>query len=154
MHIANVLFSLSISINNASSLYLISRIIDIHESGLLELWQYQEVTFYNPCDKSMFTGSTPIEFADVQSAFFLIAIGIFLAIVSFSVEFFRHRHLAKRKRAGVNKGNEENKSVPIVNGVSKKASNGNCVLRTSLRTSDSKSYDEYTRESNWQDILY
>ena len=127
--------------------------MDIDESGLLGLWQYQEVTFNNPCDKSMFNGSTPIEFADVQSAFFLLAIGIFLAIVSFAVEFFRHRYLAKRRRAGMSKGKEEN-SMPVVNDVYKRTCNGNCVLQTSIGTSDSKSYDEHTRESNWQDILY
>ena len=71
--------------------------IKIHESGLLRIWQRHWWPKDNFCDRGNLW-SKPISLADVQSAFYVCGIGIFIGAVALVTELCVWRWKKRRKQ--------------------------------------------------------
>ncbi|WAR27385.1 GRIK3-like protein [Mya arenaria] len=60
--------------------------MQIHEGGLLQIWKRRWWPKANFCAKQITTEENPIAIADVQSAFYVCVIGIFIGTVAFVME--------------------------------------------------------------------
>jgi len=66
--------------------FFFSRMMKIHESGLLQIWKRRWWPKENLCALTVVTEATPIALVDVQSAFYVCLIGIFLGGFTFICE--------------------------------------------------------------------
>ncbi|XP_060078728.1 glutamate receptor ionotropic, kainate 2-like, partial [Ylistrum balloti] len=75
---------------------MISReIIEIHESGLINIWKSRRWPRTNICGSESLTAAKAITLVDVQSAFYLIGIGLTLASMVMGIENLRAMHRKK-----------------------------------------------------------
>ena len=63
----------------------------MHEMGLVEIWERRWWNRTSFCSGSVITEPTPIDLIDMQSAFYLVFIGITLALMVLGMERFCHR---------------------------------------------------------------
>lgn len=72
-------------------LLFFSRMIKIHEGGLLQIWKRKWWPKSNFCAGSTVPEAKPISLRDVQSAFYVCLVGVFLGAFAFVVEIFYHK---------------------------------------------------------------
>ncbi|XP_052784704.1 glutamate receptor ionotropic, kainate glr-3-like isoform X2 [Mya arenaria] len=74
-------------VNDSPNSQIISKqMMQIHEGGLLQIWKRRWWPKANFCAKQITTEENPIAIADVQSAFYVCVIGIFIGTVAFVME--------------------------------------------------------------------
>ncbi|XP_069104062.1 glutamate receptor ionotropic, delta-1-like isoform X1 [Argopecten irradians] len=101
---------------------MISReIIEIHESGLINIWKSRRWPRTNICGSESLTSAKAITLVDVQSAFYLIGIGLTLASIVMGMENLRA--LYNRKRSAAREKKEKEKEMERME------QNGNCTLK-------------------------
>lgn len=72
--------------------------LDIHESGLLQIWKAKRWPKQGICHGSLLSERKPISLIDVQSAFYLIAVGLTLSFIVVAAEFVFKLIQDKRNR--------------------------------------------------------
>lgn len=82
------------------TLYFFSRIISIHESGLLQIWKLRHWPKPGFCKGSLLKEPKAITLIDVQSAFYMIGIGIFVASFTLFIEFLKQTYCKWREKIG------------------------------------------------------
>ncbi|XP_045201973.2 probable glutamate receptor [Mercenaria mercenaria] len=65
--------------------------IKLHEGGLFQIWKRKWWPTANFCAGNTVTEAKPISLMDVQSAFYVCLIGVFLGSVAFIIELLVHR---------------------------------------------------------------
>lgn len=70
----------------------------IQESGLLQLWKKKWWPKANFCTSRSYTEAKPISLTDVQSAFYICIIGIFIGSVAFFVEILIKKIRTSKER--------------------------------------------------------
>ncbi|XP_033760423.1 probable glutamate receptor [Pecten maximus] len=84
-------------------------LLHVHESGLLHIWKSRWWPQRNFCDGELVTAAKTITLIDVQSAFYLIGIGLTLAtliIIMEKVAFWYQTRVPCRRLNGANPDNE------------------------------------------------
>ena len=66
--------------------------IKIHEGGLFQIWKRKWWPKSNFCAGNPVPEAKPISFMDVQSAFYVCLIGIFLGALAFLFEILFHKY--------------------------------------------------------------
>jgi hypothetical protein len=77
--------------------------IKIHEGGLYQIWKRKWWPKSNFCTGNSIPEAKPISFMDVQSAFYVCLIGIFIGLFAFVVEILFHKYcmyIKKRETCG------------------------------------------------------
>ncbi|CAG2217228.1 GRID1 [Mytilus edulis] len=108
MTLAEVLqlqYAMALPNNSPFTKIFTDEIISIHESGLLQIWRLRHWPKPGNCKESILKESNAITLIDVQSAFYLIGIGIFVASCSLCMEFCKHKYCKWREKIG--KGKEK-----------------------------------------------
>ncbi|XP_060589780.1 glutamate receptor ionotropic, kainate glr-3-like isoform X1 [Ruditapes philippinarum] len=77
------------------------QMIKIHESGLLEIWKRKWWPKSSFCAGNSLPEAKPISLMDVQSAFYVCVIGIFVGLLTFIIEIIVHRCKSCSKKTGV-----------------------------------------------------
>ncbi|XP_045199719.2 glutamate receptor U1-like isoform X2 [Mercenaria mercenaria] len=67
------------------------QLIKLHEGGLFQIWKRKWWPKANFCARNTVTEAKPISLMDVQSAFYVCLIGVFLGSVAFIIELLVHR---------------------------------------------------------------
>ncbi|XP_063428109.1 glutamate receptor ionotropic, kainate 2-like isoform X1 [Mytilus trossulus] len=75
-------------------------IISIHESGLLQIWKLRHWPKPGFCKGSLLKEPKAITLIDVQSAFYMIGIGIFVASFTLFIEFLKQTYCKWREKIG------------------------------------------------------
>ncbi|CAC5375407.1 GRIK2 [Mytilus coruscus] len=75
-------------------------IIAIHESGLLQIWKLRHWPKPGFCKGSLLKEPKAITLIDVQSAFYMIGIGIFVASFTLFIEFLKQTYCKWREKIG------------------------------------------------------
>ncbi|OWF39812.1 Glutamate receptor ionotropic, kainate 3 [Mizuhopecten yessoensis] len=87
---------------------LISReIIEIHESGLINIWKSRRWPRTNVCANELITSAKAITLVDVQSAFYLIGIGLTLASIVMGIENIQSAFKKKKTERKEKKAKEK-----------------------------------------------
>ncbi|CAG2221653.1 GRIN [Mytilus edulis] len=100
MTLAEVLqlqYAMALPNNSPFTKIFTDEIISIHESGLLQIWRLRHWPKPGNCKESILKESNAITLIDVQSAFYLIGIGIFVASCSLCMEFCKHKYCKWRE---------------------------------------------------------
>lgn len=86
--------------------------IKINEGGLFQIWKRKWWPKSNFCAGDTVPEAKPISLLDVQSAFYVCVIGIFLGLLAFVVEVLIHRYSSyKRTRKLCEQSETANKIV-------------------------------------------
>ncbi|ESO97726.1 hypothetical protein LOTGIDRAFT_103576, partial [Lottia gigantea] len=91
-------FGLGLPNNSAFTLIFTERLMKIYESGLLHVWKEQWWPKPNStrCSVSSYTQVKAVDLLSLQSAFYVITIGLFLSLLLLTIE-----NLASPKRSGL-----------------------------------------------------
>jgi hypothetical protein len=66
--------------------------LKIHEGGLFQIWKRKWWPKSNFCKGNQIPEAKPISLMDVQSAFYVCVIGIFVGFVAFTIELVVHKY--------------------------------------------------------------
>ena len=69
--------------------------IKINEGGLLQIWKRKWWPKSNFCAGNSIPEAKPISLMDVQSAFYVCLIGVFIGSLAFVTEIFIHKYRTK-----------------------------------------------------------
>ena len=97
-----------------TSCLLFCRIISILESGLLQVWKQRNWPYSAPCKELSVTEAKKLTIIDLQSAFYLIAIGIFAAGVSLLFEILKTKYVKLIEKRGKLKQKETIRHIKTV----------------------------------------
>ncbi|XP_060581241.1 glutamate receptor ionotropic, kainate glr-3-like, partial [Ruditapes philippinarum] len=68
------------------------QMLKIHEGGLFQIWKRKWWPKSNFCEGNQIPEAKPISLMDVQSAFYVCVIGIFVGFVAFTIELVVHKY--------------------------------------------------------------
>ena len=72
------------------------RILNIHETGLMQIWKQKQWPKQNFCAGSLIKEAKPIKWIDIQTAFYLIGIGTIFGIFILGSEFIFSKCRSKK----------------------------------------------------------
>ncbi|ESO86865.1 hypothetical protein LOTGIDRAFT_166867 [Lottia gigantea] len=75
------------------------QMIKIYESGLLQIWEQNWWPKEKFCGGSLTNNSEPIDLLSLQSAFYVLGIGVFLALSMLGIEYLRQTFCLKKKKS-------------------------------------------------------
>ncbi|XP_045200037.2 glutamate receptor 2-like [Mercenaria mercenaria] len=79
--------------NNSSHASIFSdQILKIHEGGLFQIWKRKWWPKSSFCAGNSITEAKPISLMDVQSAFYVCLLGVFLGLTAFLIEIILHKY--------------------------------------------------------------
>ncbi|CAC5375410.1 unnamed protein product [Mytilus coruscus] len=100
-------YAMALPNNSPFTKIFTDEIISIHESGLLQIWRLRHWPKPGNCKESLLKESNAITLIDVQSAFYMIGIGIFVASCSLCMEFLKQKYCKWREKIGKGKKNPQ-----------------------------------------------
>ena len=72
------------------------RILNIHETGLMQIWKQKQWPKQNFCAGSLIKEAKPIKWMDIQTAFYLIGIGTIFGVFILGSEFIFSKCRSKK----------------------------------------------------------
>ena len=93
---------------------LFCRIISILESGLLQVWKQRNWPYSATCKELSVTEAKKLTVIDLQSAFYLIGIGIFAASVFLLFEILKTKYVKLKEKRGKLKQKETIRHIKTV----------------------------------------
>ncbi|ESO85423.1 hypothetical protein LOTGIDRAFT_107877 [Lottia gigantea] len=130
--ISPINYALALQNGSAYTEIFSKEMMAIYESGLLQIWQRQWWKQKKFCRGPLQTEAKPIDLVDVQSSFYLIGVGLFLAAIALVIErcmlrFCKCRTSSSRRENVVQKPKELQNGhahKPVENGIHNGIQNG------------------------------